>query len=447
MKLGRPIAQQERGQRVAPPPPLSGRFSPESKESLSDDQMDLSPKQLRFFAVVVAVASITLLAQAISDYVTLHTLNRFIPVLVIYPIIGMVWRCARRFSWPGFALLQFILLAATGSVVHHTGGVLSASSAYYVFLAVAIGLLVLAPRIGLWLSLSYGLAYLVQAVLELGRIAPVSNSAYSQLYQESLNIPAVGQVAAVTVVILFASALSRLVARAMRRDSLEKAALYAAAERGRMEWEATFAAITDGISVHDESLRIVRANPALSKMLGLKARQLLGQQGEDVFAEWYGSPSPLALSLKHNQLQIVQVDEPGGRPGNFRVTTYPLNHDNGRAMGVVQIIQDITVEKQVQAQLVQAEKVAALGRMVASLAHEINNPLQALNSGVRLLLKPSLTEEKRERYLTVAAAEIERLVDISERMLSFSFPPAATATLTDVNGLVEDVLKLDTRTL
>jgi len=242
----------------------------------------------------------------------------------------------------------------------------------------------------------------------------------------------------------------------LRRSHQELTTLYTAVDRSRQEWEATFAAITDGISVHDESFRVVRANQALGVILGISAEELIGQNGEEVFAEWYGEgdASPLALALKENRVQTFQADQPGGRSGCFQITIYPLSQDvrdprpavGRKAAGVVQVIEDVTAEKRIQAQLIQSEKMAALGKMMASLAHEINNPLQALKSGLGLLLKPFLTDEKRERYLTVVSTEVQRLLDISGRMLYFS-RPSLEPQPTDVNALLDEVLALADRTL
>ena len=93
--------------------------------------------------------------------------------------------------------------------------------------------------------------------------------------------------------------------------------------------------------------------------------------------------------------------------------------------------------------LIQAEKAAAIGRLTASLAHEINNPLQSLNNCLHLSLRPELEDEKKAFYLSLAQDEMERLIEIVNRMLNFYRPAAAETRIeTDVNRLLMDVLAL-----
>jgi len=95
-----------------------------------------------------------------------------------------------------------------------------------------------------------------------------------------------------------------------------------------------------------------------------------------------------------------------------------------------------------QAQLVQAEKMAAIGRLAASIAHEINNPLQAIHNSLHLSLHERLGDDKRLQYLNMAQTEVQRLIEIVQRMLDFYRPSRGGVAPADVNSVVENVLAL-----
>jgi signal transduction histidine kinase/DNA-binding response OmpR family regulator len=100
-----------------------------------------------------------------------------------------------------------------------------------------------------------------------------------------------------------------------------------------------------------------------------------------------------------------------------------------------------------QAQLIQAEKLAATGRLAASLAHEINNPLQAINNCLHLVVNRPLTDDKKKYYLGLAQTEVERLITLVQRTLEFYRPSQGRATATSVNHLIENVLALSSKRL
>lgn len=94
-----------------------------------------------------------------------------------------------------------------------------------------------------------------------------------------------------------------------------------------------------------------------------------------------------------------------------------------------------------QNRLIQAEKMAAVGRLTASLAHEINNPLQAVQNSLHLAGHQGLDPEKRQSFLDMAQSEVNRLVQIVRRMLDFYRPSSATQSL-NLNHPVEDALAI-----
>jgi two-component system NtrC family sensor kinase len=103
-----------------------------------------------------------------------------------------------------------------------------------------------------------------------------------------------------------------------------------------------------------------------------------------------------------------------------------------------------------QAQLIQAEKMSALGRLSASIAHEINNPLQAIQGCLTLLekaLNKGPMEAKVERYLRIVSGEIERIAVIVRRMRGFYQPSPEDWRPTDVPAVLDSVLELSAKQL
>jgi two-component system NtrC family sensor kinase len=97
--------------------------------------------------------------------------------------------------------------------------------------------------------------------------------------------------------------------------------------------------------------------------------------------------------------------------------------------------------------LIQAEKMATAGRLTASIAHEINNPLQGVQNCLHLASRPELSDESRQEYLSLAKDELERLMNTVQRMLDFYRPGVVGRKLVDINQLIERVLKLLEREL
>jgi len=98
-----------------------------------------------------------------------------------------------------------------------------------------------------------------------------------------------------------------------------------------------------------------------------------------------------------------------------------------------------------QAQLVQAEKMAALGRMMGSISHEINNPLQAIQGSLTLIeeeVEGGLRPEKLKRYVGIAEQSSERIANIVRRVRDFYRPANQPVRPTDVRAVLEAVLEL-----
>jgi signal transduction histidine kinase len=100
-----------------------------------------------------------------------------------------------------------------------------------------------------------------------------------------------------------------------------------------------------------------------------------------------------------------------------------------------------------QKALLQAEKMAAAGRLSASIAHEINNPLQAVQNCLHLAAREDLPEEKRAEYFDLARTELERLMLTARRMLDFYRPGKSSLEKVDLTEMLQYVLALMSKQL
>ena len=119
--------------------------------------------------------------------------------------------------------------------------------------------------------------------------------------------------------------------------------------------------------------------------------------------------------------------------------------ENARLYEAVQ--QELVERKQMEQYLLRTERLAAMGHMAAALAHEINNPLQAIRSNLELALDFGLEPGERNGYLHIVRQEIERLADITRRVRSFAQPPDDTRYSVGIAQLVEETLALVGRQL
>jgi len=103
---------------------------------------------------------------------------------------------------------------------------------------------------------------------------------------------------------------------------------------------------------------------------------------------------------------------------------------------------EIAERKQAEQQAVRAERLAAMGWLAAALAHEINNPLQAIRSNLELVLDFDLELDEREEYLHVVSQEIQRLTEITRRVLDFARPADDTRYPIPIAHLIQETLKL-----
>src|SRR5437660_7496552 len=125
----------------------------------------------------------------------------------------------------------------------------------------------------------------------------------------------------------------------------------------------------------------------------------------------------------------------------------PLSDESGNIEGVVLSGRDVTDIKRLEEQLIQAEKLAAMGQMLAGVAHELNNPLTAVLGVTELLRERAPADESFKRQLELTHRQARRAARIVQNLLEFSRPASAQKKLLDVNNLIERTLQLQEHSL
>lgn len=132
----------------------------------------------------------------------------------------------------------------------------------------------------------------------------------------------------------------------------------------------------------------------------------------------------------------------------LRTHGYPIwDETKGCVIRIYGAAQDITERKRMEQQIIQSERLAALGRLAAALAHEFNNPLQIMQSYLDLVLDFPLEPDEKERYLHIIGCQIEHLRDVSRNMLQFVGSKPVQQQLVSVAELIEQVLVLTSKEL
>jgi PAS domain S-box-containing protein len=145
------------------------------------------------------------------------------------------------------------------------------------------------------------------------------------------------------------------------------------------------------------------------------------------------------------QAEIELIDPEDGRSLPMEITAREVLDPTGQVTAVVSILHDLTEireleRRRVEQQLFESEKLAAVGRLAASIAHEVNNPLEAIKNAL-YLMESNSESDKNSRFLEIARKETERVSHIIRQMLGFARRPGEVDWV-DVNQLLEETLVL-----
>jgi two-component system NtrC family sensor kinase len=225
--------------------------------------------------------------------------------------------------------------------------------------------------------------------------------------------------------------------------ALENARLFQVVSRSQKEWETTFDAMQDCVSVHDTTGKIIRANVALARRLKTTPPRMIGKSCSEIY-----HPAQLIFSAcrhmetLHSENVVVEELELPAMGGTFQISVSPWYDKNNRLVGCIHVAKDVSNEKLLRQQLIQSEKLSAIGELISGIAHELNNPLTGVMGYSQLLqLRKDLDERARESLLKINSLAL-RCQKIVQNLLSFARKQKPERTLSNVNDMLERTIEL-----
>jgi two-component system, cell cycle sensor histidine kinase and response regulator CckA len=232
------------------------------------------------------------------------------------------------------------------------------------------------------------------------------------------------------------------------RDITERKQSEEAVRRANEDWEQTFNAIPDMVMVLDSHHRILRANEAMAAMLGRSEQELQGKFCFELVHDTNKPPAfcPHSGLLKDGREHATELFEPKlARSLDVRVS--PLSDDKGTVIGSVHIVRDITEQKNLQKQLLQAQKMESLGTLAGGIAHDFNNLLQIIIGYSDMLLFGRKPEDRAYEGLHAIHQAGKEGAEMAKNILAFSRRLEPNARPVNLNNEILRAKKMLERTV
>ncbi len=375
------------------------------------------------FGIELAIARLTPNPFPLRLFVSVVSL--WFAISIFYLLLLSFWEERRVQS-----LLQVItdLLMVT-LVVYATGGVDSSLNFFYPL--VIIVACILLPRI--WAYLTGALAFILYvAVLELTYFGVIPS--YSTTH------PGLGALQAIIFVNLFGylavAYLAGLLAAKLRQVDVKLTYTRGALEDLQALHENIIQSISGGLITTALDGYITLANTAAQKLFERSERDFLGQPVSQLFLD------PLPTVDSERARGEVRFVASNGFCKTFRVTVTTLSVPGRKTIGYVYTFDDLTEIRRLERDLRIQDRLAAVGRLAAAIAHEIRNPLTSIAGSVSMLSGIADLSDEHRQLLQIVTRESERLNSIITDFLAYSRGKQYRFASVDLLALLEDTLTL-----
>ncbi len=213
----------------------------------------------------------------------------------------------------------------------------------------------------------------------------------------------------------------------------------------RLQLAAIVDSSDDAIISKDLTGVITSWNNSATRLFGYQPHEIIGRSVLVLIPEELHSEEPEILRKVTAGERIEHFEtrrrRKNGELLNISLTISPIRDTTGRIIGISKIARDITERKLTEAALFESERMAAIGRLAGSIAHEVNNPLEAILNLTYLLSEDPALDDDARGYAELLLKEVVRLGEITRRTLSF-YRDTSEPVEIDMTPLIDGVLKL-----
>jgi PAS domain S-box-containing protein len=207
-------------------------------------------------------------------------------------------------------------------------------------------------------------------------------------------------------------------------EESEKAGQYQRESARRLsEVAAIVESSDDAILSKDLTGQIMSWNQAAARILGYSREEIVGSSilrliPQELHHEEKTILAKIRAGERIDHYETVRLTKSGERL-EVSLSISPIRDDSGTIVGASKILRDISAKKRTEASLLQAEKIAAAGRMAATIAHEVNNPLEAVMNLIYLARSNAEDADEVRTFLQAAEGEVARVSHIAKQTLGF----------------------------
>lgn len=361
--------------------------------------------------------------------------------------LSLVWLVLAR--WFGasirFAEIQIyadILLET--ALVYVTGGTFSPFAFIYLFSILAVSIVV-APQKSIVTATVTILCHGILVLLQFARVlAPVGEFAARQdpIAEGSLTILLIAANICASLIVAY---LARYLVEQLRQVRWEARRTEASLAELQVLHEDIVHGLSSGLVTFDRDGRVLTANPTVQALSGRHPRDLQHESWDRVFQQAPSFPylwDEVRAAMRGPHRFTAALVRADATTIPIAVNASVLRRGSGEPVGVICSFQDLSDVKRMEAQVRHADRLAAIGRLAAGLAHEIRNPIASIRGSIEVLRQNLKPQGADRRLMDIVLRESDRLDGTIAEFLDFSRPRRLQPVLTDLTQVIDEVLLL-----